>query len=132
MDNVARIFDQQNRGSTPSEPAAHGGGDAPWGLAKHEALPPMMLQLWLASGAMRAFAYSDIREVYCPDAGRIELSIQAMGRWVVALEGRRLGELAKRLTTGGVVWVRESDPRAVPRQESEPEIVRITIEELPD
>lgn len=136
MSNVADIFDEQNGASFVRrlQPAARGQGSrqAPWGVTDEGELPPMMFQLWLADGAMVSFPYSAIGELRCRDAGRIEVYLHAIAKTVVTVEGRHLRELAQRLSAASVIWLRESDPRELGVPEHAPEIVKVTIEELPD
>jgi hypothetical protein len=133
---VSNIFDEHTNSNVIRRlpQAARGQSDdrAPWGLTKEGDLPPMMFQLWFADGRMASFPYSGIGELHCRDAGRIEVFVHAIAKTVVIIEGRHLRELAKRLSTAAVLWLRESDARELGPPESSPEITAITLEELPD
>lgn len=131
MENVARVFGDHSERPTVRRVTSEPGNDAsPWGVVQPGAMPPMMLQLWLADGRMLSFPYTSICELHCRDAGRIELYVQSMARQVITIEGRRLRDLAKRLSQAAVVWVQQRDPRQPAAPESLPEIVSITIERL--
>ena len=133
-DNAARAFGQHSGGrrlhSVPGGPLADGA--TPWATLQEGAMPPLMFQLRFHDGRMSSFAYSDLREIHCPDAGRIELLLVGIAKLVITIEGRLLRDLAKWFSGAMVRWVQEGDPRDVDRPESAPEIVKITVEELPD
>lgn len=136
MRNVARAFDQQST-TTPLHPLPHGpaqqdNAQLPWGIVASGGMPPLMFQLRFHDGRMMSFAYSDLREIHCRDAGRVELYLQAMAKIVIIIEGRHLRDLAKWLGNAGVLWVQEGDPRDTQTPETAPEVVSIRIEQLPE
>lgn len=136
MNNVARVFDRQTH-SDVLERLSQDVYDQddqylPWGTATDGAMPPLMFQLRFNDGRMVGYAYNDIREIHCRDAGRVEISLFAMAKLVVIIEGRHLTDLAKWLCCAGVRWIEEGDPREVDIPEAQPEITRITVEQLPD
>ncbi|WP_425400411.1 hypothetical protein [Aeoliella sp.] len=136
MSNVARAFDQHtHRGvirSMPGPASNDRNNDAAWEVLPMGAMPPMMFQLRLHNGSSRSFAFSDLREVSCPHAGVVQLHLFAMAKLVITIEGRHLRELAGGLSCAGIRWIQESDPRSAGRPETEPEVTRITIEQVAD
>ncbi len=141
MAKVARIFDEQTNNDPihslpqdrqlPHEVKLQNSEKAPWATTANGTMPPMMFQINFHDGRMICFAYSDLREIHCRDAGHIELFVQAMGKLAILIEGRHLTDLAKWLCNGMIRSIQESDPRDT-KPESAPEIVNITVEELPD
>lgn len=104
-------------------------GDAsPYCRVRNGELPPMMFQIRLADGQSISFAYSDIREIRCRDAGHVQLGIFAMSRVLVTIEGRHLRELSNLLGMAMVRWMEEADKRDMDRPEASPEIVSIRVE----
>ena len=135
MEHVANIFDQQttvNHRPLPHEVDLRNSEEAPWKTIASGSMPPMMFQINFHDGRLVCFAYSDLREIHCRDAGYIELFLQSMCKVAILIEGRHLTDLAKWLSNGMIRSIMESDPRDTTRSESSPEILSITLEELPD
>lgn len=135
MENVTNIFDERTHhrfSSTPGERGRRQRRDLPWVTVAKNAMPPMMFQLCFTDGQMVGFAYNDLRELRCRDAGRLELLVQGIAPQRIVIQGRHLHELAKQFTLASVVRVQEGDPRRDEAPETAPEIVKITIEPLQD
>ncbi|WP_430450705.1 hypothetical protein [Rhodopirellula europaea] len=131
MAQAARAFDDTNRQNVHSiapQATRVDEGDQPWLKVRNGEMPPMMFQLRMRDGQITSFAFSDIRQVHSRDAGHIRLSLLAMGRMVVTIQGRHLRDLASLIGIGMVRWIEESDLRDVDRPETHPEIVSISIE----
>lgn len=134
MEKVTGIFDERTRhllggaGKAPDQD----NHPLPWKVVAQNASPPLLFGLLFADGRRTSFAYSDLRELRSPDAGRIELGLLGMAKYVVTLEGRHLHELLKLFESHQVSRVQESDPRETDRPEKAPEIVKISITELVD
>ena len=133
MTNVAKAFDEQSckngfRGF--SYPAEQDGPRDPWKQLYDGDLPPMMFQLRFRDGSMASYAYSDLREIRCRDAGCVQLYLNAMRSLLITIDGRHLSELANLLSSAQVRWIDEVDPRDEGRPENAAEIVRISVEEI--
>lgn len=136
MAHVARVFDQHTKAGVlerlSGDVQDQDNHQLPWGMATDGGMPPMLFQLRFSDGRMVSYAYSDIREIHCRDAGRIEISLYAMSKLVIIIEGRHLSDLAKWLCCAGIRWAQEADPRDVDLPETSPEIAKIAIEEIPE
>lgn len=135
MTRPAKAFAEQNFRSgmganlrSISGQSANNDDASPYCRVGSGELPPMMLQIRLADGQSISFAYSDIREIRCRDAGHVQLGIFAMTRVTVTIEGRHLRELSNLLGMAMVRWMEEADERDNERPETEPEIVSIRVE----
>lgn len=136
MANVSRAFDkhtQERRLKPPRQEALAQDNDrSPWEIVPQGTMPPMMFQLRFNDGSKNSFAYSDLREVFCRDAGLITLTVQAVEKYRIVLEGRHLSSLADLFGLGTVRCLQESDSRSDPKPESAAEITKITVELIPD
>ena len=112
-----------NKSSQPASEAP------PWGLVQAGAMPPMMFELRLHDGTMTSFAYSDVRMIRCPDAGRVELYLLGMGKLKVSIQGRHLRDLASSFNCCLVRWVQEGDPRDE-KAEDDPYVTEIAVHDL--
>lgn len=119
------------RGPAPQE-VQQDNEKPPWDFIKPDAMPPMMFQLRFHDGTSNSFQYSDLREVYRRDAGYFTLLIQSIAKYRVEIEGRHLGILPDMFGRGRVCWIQEADPRSDPKPEAAPEILRISVELIPD
>lgn len=132
MRNAARAFDK-HRGDTNVRPIDTVPDDSrPYANIQGGEMPPMMLQLRLHDGRWISFAYGDVREIICRDAGHLTMSIYASARTLITIEGRHLRELSTLLGMASVRWIQEADPRSPPRDESESEITRVSVELIPE
>ena len=104
-----------------------GQDDPPYERINNGELPPMMFQVRLSDGQRYSFSYSDIRQIYRRDAGRVQIDLHALARTTVVLSGRNLDEVVNLLSTGVVKWVRERDPRAAATDEDKVEINSIDV-----
>ncbi len=129
MNNVARVFDHHSEFYREPPPEDHA---TPWAINEQGALPPPMFQLRFQDRRMVSFAYSDLREVHCQHAGKIELYLYSLNKLVITIEGRHLRELAQWFSAAGVRWVQETDPRSDAQQEASPQVLSIVVEQLPD
>ncbi|QDU98590.1 hypothetical protein [Lignipirellula cremea] len=131
MKNVQRAFDESG-GNIQGFPqaAAPRESDLCWARLREGELPPMMFQMRLSDGRLVSYPYSDLREIRCRDAGRVQLFLLGLERLVVTIEGRRLRELANLLSRAMILWIEEADPRDLSKPESVPEIVKISIEKF--
>lgn len=100
----------------------------PWEIVPQGAMPPMMFQMRFHNGAKSSFAYSDLREVHCRDAGFVVLTVQSVSQYLITIEGRNLSGLADWFGAAMIRWIQEGDPRHDPRPESSPEITSISVE----
>lgn len=136
MTNVARAFDEQTNVNVlhnfPVNTQQEQSDRLPWETLATGAMPPMMFQVRFSDGKMISFAYGDLHEVHCRDAGHIELFLYSLRKLVITIEGRHLRELAHWFSSAGVQWIQETDPRDRERSETEAEIVKITVEEIPE
>ena len=135
MTEVARAFDENNGrnilhrlpqslGRVAAEP------DAPWHEIRDGEMPPMMFQLRFRAGHMESYAYSDIREVHCRDAGFVKVFLYSMTKKAITFEGRHLKELANLFCIASLRSVHEVDDRDLDRPENSPEITQILVEEI--
>ena len=102
----------------------------PWQAIREGELPPMMFQLRFRDGHMESYAYSDIREVHCRDAGSVQVLLHSMGKKCITFEGRHLKELANLFCIASLRSVHEADVRDLGRPESSPEVTQIVVEPL--
>lgn len=134
MAEVARVFGE-NTGPNilhhlDAMPKSGGDVQLPWKHVREGEMPPMMFQLRMRDGRMISYCYNDLREVHCPDAGRVQVYLQSISKWLITFHGRRLRELAELISCGMIRSISEADPRSLDRPESLPDIVEITIEPL--
>ncbi|MCO8122891.1 hypothetical protein NHH03_14175 [Stieleria sp. TO1_6] len=130
MANAARAF-EQHRSPSPLSPRSIGPvkeDDPPYSRVQANEMPPPMFQLRMSDGRWIALAYHDIRQIDCRDAGHLQISLLSATQVTVTIEGRNLRDLASLFALSVVRWVRERDPRSLPRPEQEAEIIRISIE----
>ena len=104
--------------------------DAPWQAIRDGELPPMMFQLRFRDGHMESYAYNDIREVHCRDAGLVRVFLYSMTKKAITFEGRHLKELANLFCIASLRSVHEADERDMSRSENSPEITQILVEEI--
>ena len=104
--------------------------DCPWQAIRDGELPPIMFQLRFRDGHMESYAYSDIREVHCRDAGHVQVFLHSMSRKSITFEGRHLKDLANLFCIASLRSIHESDERELNRPESSPEVTQILIEEI--
>ena len=127
MAQASQAFDNhRGRGHLRSVPNL-GQDDPPYEKINNGEMPPMMFQVRLADGQRYSFCYSDIRQIYRRDAGKVQIDLHALARTTIALEGRNLDEIVNLLGLGLVRWIRELDPRAKETAEHSVEITRIEI-----
>ena len=81
-------------------------------------------------GHMESYAYSDIREVHCRDAGSVQVLLHSMGKKCITFEGRHLKELANLFCIASLRSVHEADVRDSGCPESSPEVTQIVVEPL--
>ena len=135
MTEVAKIFDESNGRSIlhrlpqsidriAKEP------NSPWQAIREGELPPMMFQLRFRDGHMESYAYSDIREAHCRDAGLVQIYLHSMCKKAITFEGRHLKELANLFCIASLRSIHETDERDFDRPENAPEVVRIFVEEI--
>ncbi len=133
MNQVGRAFEQHNR-HTPFDPtparAAEQDVVRAWSKVRNGEIPPMMFQLRFGDGRMISFAYSDIREIHCANAGLVEVFLHSIQKTRVTIEGRHLQELANLLGNAMLRFIRESDQRAPPTLEQVSEVTKILVEPL--
>lgn len=136
MNGIGPAFDRHRKvrllRSATHNPLEQDNTRPPWELVPQGQLPPLMFQLRFHDGSKNSFAYSDLREVYCRDAGYLTLTVCGAANYRIVIEGRRLSGLADLFGAAMVRWVQEGDPRCDPRPESSPEILSITPELIPD
>ncbi|MEM9411299.1 MAG: hypothetical protein AAGA30_09315 [Planctomycetota bacterium] len=104
--------------------------DLPWVKIREGEMPPMMFQIRFCNGRLSSYAFSDIREVHCRDAGQVQVMLFAMRKIVITFEGRNLTELATAFCNATIRSVDESDPRSDTRPEKAPEIFNISIDPI--
>ena len=104
--------------------------DCPWQKIRDGEMPPMMFQIRFSDGRTSSYAYGDIREVHCRDAGFVQLLLFSMRKIAITLEGRHLRELADLFSSAAIRSIDEADPRGLERPEDLPEIVRISVEPI--
>ena len=135
MAEAARAFDENNsRNILHQSPRlvrdAGDGFDLPWVKIREGEMPPMMFQIQFNDGRLSSYAFSDIREVHCADAGKVQLMLFAMQKIVITFEGRNLRDLANLFCNAALRSIRESDPRELERPERAPEVIRVSIEPI--
>ena len=135
MNNVARVFDENNGKSILHRLPQSIGQNAtapycPWNAIGENEIPPMMFQLRFRDGHMESYNYSDIREIHCRDAGRVEIYLHSMTKKSITFEGRHLKELANLFCIASLRSILEADERDVDRPESSPEIMQILVQEI--
>ncbi len=133
MADVAKIFDEHNgRNILHRLPKSLGRTavelDCPWQAIRDGELPPMMFQLRFRDGRMESYAYSDIREVHCRDAGLVQVFLHSMTRKAITFKGRHLRELANLFCIASIRSIHEADERDIDRPENAPEVTRISVE----
>ncbi|WP_436717748.1 hypothetical protein U8335_13775 [Roseiconus lacunae] len=130
MASAARAFDQHRGGASAHSASDTSSIDAsdPFARSMPSELPPMMFQLRLGDGRWLSYAYHDVREIECRDAGHLRMTLATSPKTSITIEGRNLRDLATLLSLASVRWIREADPRAVSRPEDQSEVIRITIE----
>ena len=100
----------------------------PW--KKVESGPSLIcFEVRYRSGEVQAFPYSDFRGYDLQHEGYLVIKILGMEKSVLIVEGRRLGQLARTLSMGGIEWFGELSSSKEP-DESEPWIESITFEDL--
>ncbi len=135
MAEVAKIFDEHNGqnilhslpkglGRVAAEP------ECPWQAIRDGELPPMMFQLRFRDGHMESYAYSDIREVHCRDAGLVQVFLYSMTKKAITFEGRHLKELANLFCIASLRSIHEADERDIDRPENSPEVTKIIVETI--
>ncbi|GAB5517189.1 MAG: hypothetical protein Rhob2KO_49140 [Rhodopirellula baltica] len=87
----------------------------------------MMFQVRLVDGQRFSFCYSDVRQIYRRDAGRVRIDLHALAHTTIVIEGRNLDELVHCLGMSVVKWMRELDPRAAQSKDDQPEITLISV-----
>jgi len=135
MGEAARDFDESNgRNILHRLPQSIGDvtvqSHLPWQAIRDGEIPPMMFQLRFRDGHIESYAYSDIREVHCRDAGHIQLYVYSICKKTITFEGRHLKELANLFCIASLRSVFEADVRDVERPESSPEVTRILVEQI--
>jgi len=129
--DVGRAFDEQSN-VFQGFPQPAQDDKVPWGRMRDGEMPPMMLQLRLNDGTSVSYAYSDLREIRCRDAGYVQLFILGLDRLIITLEGRRLKELANLLSRAMILWIQEADPRDLSQPEDLPWVDNIVVESVSD
>ncbi|MEM9409514.1 MAG: hypothetical protein AAGA30_00205 [Planctomycetota bacterium] len=135
MTDVAKIFDENNgRNILHRLPKAIDRVsvelDCPWQVIRDGEMPPMMFQLRFRDGHMESYAYSDIREVHCRDAGHVEIYLYSICKKSITFEGRHLKELANLFCIASLRSIHEADSRDLGRPESSPEITNILVQQI--
>ena len=104
--------------------------ELPWERATPHDPPLMMFQICFSDGRRVSFAYSDLREIRCRDAGHITVGIYGLEKYHLTIEGRNLDELHSLLSMARIKSVIELGSRTFDRPEDSPCIDRIQIEAL--
>lgn len=135
MAEAARAFDENNsRNILHRSPQlvreSSEGYDLPWAKIRDSEMPPMMFQIRFNNGRIASYAYSDIREVHCRDAGHVQLMLFAMQKIVITFEGRNLRDLANLFCNAALRSIDEADPRDMNRPEGAPEVIRVSVDPI--
>jgi hypothetical protein len=135
MAEISRAFDEntgrnilhqlpQSIANAANEP------HSPWQAIRDGELPPMMFQLRFRDGHMESYAFSDIREVHCRDAGCVQILLHSICKKCITFEGRHLKELANLFCIASLRSIHEADDRDLNRPESSPEVTQIVVEAI--
>ncbi|WP_233215517.1 hypothetical protein [Rhodopirellula bahusiensis] len=127
MPNPRQAFDNHRAGPHLRSVPNLGQDDPPYERTTANELPPMMFQVRLVDGQRFSFCYSDVRQIYRRDAGRVRIDVHALAHTTIVIEGRNLDELVHCLGMPAVKWMRELDPRAPQSKDDQPEITSITV-----
>jgi len=138
MVDAARAFDENSNRNilyrTPELVREKSGEDynLPWSRVRDGEMPPMMFQIRFNDGRTSSYAYGDVREVHCRDAGYVQLYLFSIRKIAITFEGRHLRDFSNLISSALIKSVDEASVRDQGRPESSPEIIRISVDPLED